>query len=76
MKFSTEIKALRKKRNETQMQFAKWLDTPIATLRNWEQGKNEPSRLQKAFMLTHIKIFTIKDVSRLKLSNRDSKNKK
>lgn len=48
MKFSTEIKALRKRNDITQAQFSKAFGIPLATLRNWEQGKNEPSDFTKA----------------------------
>jgi len=48
MKFSKEIKALRKRSEMTQAAFAKSFAIPLATLRNWEQGKNEPSEFTKA----------------------------
>jgi putative transcriptional regulator len=44
------IKTLRKKLNYSQAQFADIIGIPIATLRNWEQGRTNPEGPARVLM--------------------------
>jgi putative transcriptional regulator len=45
-----QIKALREQFNLSQAKFARMLDIDIGTLRNWEQGRREPSGPARALL--------------------------
>lgn len=40
--YAENIKKLRTERKMTQKQFAEWLDIPLITITQWEQGKRTP----------------------------------
>lgn len=42
MNIGKRIKKLREELNMTQKQFSDWLNIPLQTLRQWEQGKRTP----------------------------------
>lgn len=46
----TGIKALRKRTNLSQSDFAALLGVEVSTLRNWEQGRREPTGPAKALL--------------------------
>ena len=48
-----EVKVIRRNAKMTQDEFARALNIPINTLRNWEQGRNKPGRRS----LLDIKAF-------------------
>ncbi len=45
-----EVKEIRSKTGKTQKAFATWLDIPLNTLRNWEQGKRQPTGPAKVLL--------------------------
>lgn len=47
---SVEVKAIRKETGLSQPQFAKVLHVDVSTLRNWEQGRREPTGPAKALL--------------------------
>lgn len=49
-----QVKVIRKATGLTQVQFAQRIGIEVATLRNWEQGRREPTGPAKA-LLTAIK---------------------
>lgn len=49
-----QVKEIRKATGLTQVQFAQRIGIEVATLRNWEQGRREPTGPAKA-LLTAIK---------------------
>lgn len=49
-----QVKEIRKTTGLTQVQFAQHIGIELATLRNWEQGRREPTGPAKA-LLTAIK---------------------
>lgn len=51
---ATQVKVIRKATGLTQVQFAQCIGIEVATLRNWEQGRREPTGPAKA-LLTAIK---------------------
>jgi len=51
---ATQVKVIRKATGLTQAQFAQRIGIEVATLRNWEQGRREPTGPAKA-LLTAIK---------------------
>ena len=44
------VKAIRKATGLTQARFATMIDVQLATLRNWEQGRREPTGPAKALL--------------------------
>ena len=53
--FDVSPKTLRLKHKMTQEQFAEALRIPVATLRNWEQGRVEPDPAAKSLMRVFAK---------------------
>ncbi len=51
---ATQVKVIRKATGLTQVKFAQCIGIEVATLRNWEQGRREPTGPAKA-LLTAIK---------------------
>lgn len=51
---ATQVKEIREATGLTQVQFAQRIGIEVATLRNWEQGRREPTGPAKA-LLTAIK---------------------
>ena len=47
---AVEVKAIRKETGLSQPQFAKVLHVDVSTLRNWEQGRREPTGPAKALL--------------------------
>lgn len=47
---ATQVKAIRQATGLTQANFAKMIDVQLATLRNWEQGRREPTGPAKALL--------------------------
>lgn len=47
---ATTIKALRAKMNLSQAEFARLLSVELGTLRNWEQGRREPTGPARALL--------------------------
>lgn len=45
-----QIKAIRQATGLSQAKFAKVIDVQVATLRNWEQGRREPTGPAKALL--------------------------
>lgn len=45
-----QVKAIRKATGLTQARFATMIDVQLATLRNWEQGRREPTGPAKALL--------------------------
>lgn len=45
-----QVKAIRQATGLTQAKFAKVIDVQLATLRNWEQGRREPTGPAKALL--------------------------
>ena len=43
-----KFKSIRKKTGLSQAKFARLIDVPLGTLRNWEQGRREAMRRAKA----------------------------
>lgn len=48
---STAVKNVRAGLKLTQKEFAKLIDIPVATLRNWEQGRTQPMGPARALLL-------------------------
>ena len=48
--FSREVKRARAKVRQSQAAFAAALDLPVATLRNWEQGRFDPDPAARALI--------------------------
>jgi putative transcriptional regulator len=48
--FSTDIKSLRTQTRLSQPEFAALLGVEVSTLRNWEQGRREPTGPAKALL--------------------------
>jgi len=55
MKFSDELKNAREKTSLTQVKLAMLLDLTVTTIANWEQGRNEPSKLMQSRVLEIVK---------------------
>ena len=53
--FAPSLKTLRLQHGLTQEQFAEALRIPVATLRNWEQGRTEPDPAAKALFIVLAK---------------------
>ena len=51
MKFSDELKDAREKAGLTQVKLAMLLDVSVTTVANWEQGRNEPSKVLQSACL-------------------------
>lgn len=47
---AVQVKAIRKATGLTQAKFANMIDVQLATLRNWEQGRREPTGPAKALL--------------------------
>tara|TARA_A100001391_G_scaffold217_2_gene483 strand:+ start:516 stop:803 length:288 start_codon:yes stop_codon:yes gene_type:complete len=47
---AVQVKAIRKATGLTQAKFATMIDVQLATLRNWEQGRREPTGPAKALL--------------------------
>ncbi len=47
---AVKVKEIRQKTNLTQAAFANLIDVQIGTLRNWEQGRREPTGPAKALL--------------------------
>ena len=47
---AVKVKSIREKTNLTQSKFAKLIDVNIGTLRNWEQGRREPTGPAKTLL--------------------------
>lgn len=47
---AVKVKAIRKNTGLTQQRFAKLIDVNVGTLRNWEQGRREPTGPAKALL--------------------------
>ncbi|MFP2768330.1 helix-turn-helix domain-containing protein [Oceanisphaera sp. KMM 10153] len=47
---AVKVKAIRKHTGLTQQRFAKLIDVNVGTLRNWEQGRREPTGPAKALL--------------------------
>ncbi len=47
---AVKVKAIRKATGLTQVKFAAMIDVQIGTLRNWEQGRREPTGPAKALL--------------------------
>ena len=47
---TAQIKAIRKSTGLSQSQFCDLIDVQVATLRNWEQGRREPTGPAKALL--------------------------
>ncbi|MDP4536272.1 NadS family protein [Alkalimonas collagenimarina] len=47
---AVQVKAIRKKTKLTQAAFANLIDVQLGTLRNWEQGRREPTGPAKALL--------------------------
>jgi len=45
-----QVKAIRKSTGLSQARFAEMIDVQVATLRNWEQGRREPTGPAKALL--------------------------
>ena len=45
-----DVKAVRLQANKTQAQFADAFHIPVATLRDWEQGRREPNAAAKTLI--------------------------
>jgi len=45
-----QVKSIRKATGLSQLRFAKMIDVQVATLRNWEQGRREPTGPAKALL--------------------------
>jgi len=54
MKFSTQLKHWRQANKLGQEQAASRLAVPIGTLRNWEQGRNLPSKFALGALIEMI----------------------
>ena len=51
MKFSDELKDAREKAGLTQVKLAMLLDVSVTTVANWEQERNEPSKILQSACL-------------------------
>lgn len=47
---SSELKVLRQKLSLTQIQFSKWYGVDLSSLRNWEQGRAEPTSVTDLYL--------------------------
>ncbi|MFC4654168.1 MULTISPECIES: NadS family protein [Rheinheimera] len=47
---AVKVKEIRQKTNLTQAAFAELIDVQLGTLRNWEQGRREPTGPAKALL--------------------------
>ncbi|CRI58765.1 MULTISPECIES: NadS family protein [Pseudomonas] len=45
-----QVKSIRKATGLSQLRFAEMIDVQVATLRNWEQGRREPTGPAKALL--------------------------
>lgn len=45
-----QVKIIRKSTGLSQLRFAEMIDVQVATLRNWEQGRREPTGPAKALL--------------------------
>ncbi|MEW9679632.1 NadS family protein [Pseudomonas sp. TE50-2] len=45
-----QVKSIRKSTGLSQLRFAEMIDVQVATLRNWEQGRREPTGPAKALL--------------------------
>lgn len=45
-----EIRAVRSARGMSQDKFAEWTGIPVATIRNWEQGRTQPDAPARALL--------------------------
>lgn len=54
-----EVKAIRTKTGKTQKAFAQWINIPLNTLQNWEQGKRHPTGPAKVLLALIDKNHTV-----------------
>ena len=47
---SVQVKAIRERTQLTQQKFAQLIDVSVGTLRNWEQGRREPTGPAKVLL--------------------------
>ena len=52
--FAAMLREVRAKRKMTQVEAAKKLGIPTATLSNWEQGRNCPDKFKQIAVLAHL----------------------
>jgi putative transcriptional regulator len=62
-----QVKVLRKALGLTQDAFAAYLDIPLATLRDWEQGKSEPDSGVRAYLMALDRARKLKFVPQVKV---------